>query len=109
MKNLLIQKCKLKITVFVFLFWLTATSCTDEELVCYKSEGILLGLDAKACACCGGWLITIDRQTYNFQMPSNSGISAENDTFPLNVKVNWDFLDDGACGNWITASKIKKR
>lgn len=108
MKNLLTQKSKLKIIVFVSLFLLTAPSCTDEELVCYKSEGTLIGLDARACFCCGGWLITIDRQTYNFQMPSNSGISADNDKFPLIVKLNWKFQDDRGCENWITVSRIKK-
>jgi hypothetical protein len=108
MKNLQTKKFKLRITGYVFLFLLIGGSCADEVPACYKSEGTLIGLDARACACCGGWLITIDRQTYNFQMPSSSQINAEADKFPLKVKLNWKFADDAMCGNWIIVTRIMK-
>jgi len=89
-----------------FLFSLMLGGCTNDDLVSYKSEGTVIGPDVKMCVCCGGWEITIDNKTYHFEMPSNSGINADKDKFPLKVKLNWN-IDNTAC-KWIIVRDIKK-
>jgi len=106
MKKLLTINGNLKLCGYAFLFSLMLEGCTNGDLVSYKSEGTVIGPDLKMCVCCGGWEITIDNKTYHFEMPSNSGISADKDKFPLRVKLNWE-IENTAC-KWIIVSDIKK-
>ena len=83
-------------------------SCDKEEN--YQSTGVITGPDVRDCICCGGFFIEIDDSTYNFEsLPASSGIDLIEDTFPINVNLDWTF--DRECGDieYIDISKIKKQ
>jgi hypothetical protein len=96
----------LKRVQYLFLVSCLFFTCSSADSLNYKSVGFIIGPDYSSSPCSGGWKITIDNKTYNFEMPSNSDITETNTKFPLRVKLNWE-LDKGSC-NWIRVSKIKK-
>lgn len=74
----------------------------------YNSKGTIIGLDSRACICCGGWMINIDNQQYQFNsLPENSTINLNNEKFPLPVRLDWK-LNTIGCPNTITIERIKK-
>ena len=74
----------------------------------YKSSGVIIGADPRMCICCGGWKIIIDSLTYNFDsIPSSSNFILQKETFPITVKLDWEFKNAG-CSNWITIQRITK-
>ena len=74
----------------------------------YMSHGTMSGQDYRMCACCGGWLITIDDKQYQFNnLPANSDINLSNEKFPLVVKLDWE-LNTTGCPNTITVQKIAR-
>ena len=80
-------------------------SCSMENLLHYKSVGIIIGPDYKMCVCCGGSEIIIDDKTYHFDvLPGNSGIDLGKEKFPLKVKLDWE-TDKTVC-KWIVISRI---
>lgn len=87
-------------TVFkwVVLLMLVFAGCQKPASGDYQSLGIITGVDARACACCGGWYILIDNTTYEFEtLPAGAGIDIMNATFPLAVKLNWQLSPKPAC------------
>jgi hypothetical protein len=76
----------------------------------HLSSGTILGPDIRMCACCGGWYIEIDTATYEFEaLPVNSTIDLQKETFPLKVKLDWQFSARVACPDkFITVLKIVK-
>ncbi|MEI6274506.1 MAG: hypothetical protein WCP08_00890 [Prolixibacteraceae bacterium] len=92
------------IIVLAFIFFAT---CTKERNA-YMSHGIISGQDFRMCACCGGWLIVIDNQQYQFNnLPANVNINLSNEKFPLAVKLDWE-LNTSGCQNTITVLRIVK-
>jgi hypothetical protein len=93
---------------FIVILCLTLSFCGKEGKD-YKSEGIILGPDIRACICCGGWFIKIDTTTYEFNsLPDNSGIDLQKESFPLKVRLDWT-LSEGACpNNRIDIQRIEK-
>lgn len=84
------------------------SSCEKEES--YQSSGVITGPDMRFCACCGGYFIEIDDSTYNFDdLPSSSDIDLIEDTFPIEVNLNW--TNDRICGDiqYIEITKIAKQ
>ena len=73
----------------------------------YNSKGIIIGLDMKACMCCGGWIIDINHQQYQFNSLPDSTINLMNEKFPLTVTLDWK-LNTKGCPNTITIERIKK-
>jgi len=61
------------------------------------TDAIITGNDLRACACCGGLMITFTNNPTTYsekfydidQLPANSGIN-ENSTFPIYVKVKYE-------------------
>jgi len=100
------KKLKGKILVLMVMM-ITVTFCGKDI---YQSHGTITGPDIRACICCGGWFIKIDTTTYNFEsLPENSGIDLQKETFPVNVKLDWDFASYPACPNkYITIIRIVK-
>jgi hypothetical protein len=99
---------KLKGKIFLLLILIiTATYCGKDI---FLSEGTITGPDLRMCACCGGWFIKIDTTIYEFQnLPSNTKIDLQSETFPLNVKLDWDLSDRSYCpGKYITIFRITK-
>ena len=64
----------------------------------YKSKGTIIGPDLRDCACCGGWYIKIDTTEYEFDsLPKNTNIDLQRETFPINVKLDWQLSDQLPC------------
>lgn len=103
-----LMKSKVALLICIIMFGLN--SCHKNETDEFQSSAIITGPDYRACACCGGWFIDIDTVTYLFDtLPENSGINLEKETFPLPVKLDWQFSDRPACpANRILILRIKK-
>ena len=97
---------KLTIT-YCFLLLLLVSCSKDRQL---KSEGIITGIDYSLCACCGGWFIEIESNTYRFfNLPEDSKFDLSNESFPLAVKLSWS-KDTLAClGDEILITAIIKK
>ncbi len=91
---------------FILLFSL---SCSMEE-DSYKSNGVITGIDLSECACCGGYFIEIDRDTYRFfNLPQNSNLNLNNPVFPIHVLLDWN-PDPNAClGDEIIVTRIAEQ
>jgi hypothetical protein len=79
-----------------------SVSCQKEGSHSYESTGIITGLDPRMCPspCCGGWFISIDSVTYEFDfLPDNSNINLSKETFPLLVKLDWQLSNTIECPN----------
>jgi len=103
----MMRKLKGKI-LFLLILIITVTFCGKDI---YQSQGTIIGPDIRACVCCGGWFIKIDTTTYNFEsLPENSNINLQSETFPLNVRLDWDLSDRVPCPNkFITIIRIAKK
>ena len=98
---------KTRCLLFMVLCMLTLSSFAKDKKD-FKSKGIITGLDMKACMCCGGWIIRIDSQQYQFNaLPKNSILDLKQEKFPLPVKLTWK-LNAKGCPNTITIESIKK-
>ena len=61
---------------------ITADHCT--------TEATLIGLDARECACCGGWFIEIEGDTLRaLTLPEEFVNSLALYTLPLDIYVEW--------------------
>jgi hypothetical protein len=110
---------KMKTAVLtIFLVFILMLSCKKDcpmKSSDNLTNAIITGNDLRACACCGGLMITFsnDAITYSSpfydidQMPSNSGID-EKSTFPIYVKVKYT-SSTNTCGNHINISQLVKR
>ncbi len=110
------------IVTFVYVLMLGSLinlSCKKND--CKKTtaqsltDAIITGTDVRACACCGGLMITFsnDPKTYSSpffdinQLPSGSGID-EKSQFPIYVKVNYT-PSTSNCSNKIDILTLEKR
>jgi hypothetical protein len=85
-----------KIPLLLLLVIVLASCKTDD--IKYQSEGLILGPDLRMCACCGGWLITIENITYRFDsLPDKTSIDLLKVTFPMKVSLNWSLSNKPAC------------
>jgi len=74
----------------------------------FQYKGIITGIDARLCPCCGGYVIKIDSTTYDFDsLPPNANFTLENATFPIYVNLDWH-PDTTHCGNYIDITRIEK-
>jgi hypothetical protein len=84
--------------VILAVLWVIMLVCCKTDGIKYQSEGVILGPDRRMCACCGGWLITIDTITYRFDsLPNKSSIDLLKVTFPMKVLLNWSLSAKPAC------------
>ncbi len=76
----------------------------------FLSDGTITGEDYRDCACCGGWFIDITDSTFRFyQLPDGSNIDLTNETFPVEVRLDWHHDDNACIGDEIIVDKIRKR
>ena len=86
--------------VYFVIFLVFVMVCCQKDQMKYQSEGIILGPDLRMCACCGGWLITIDTITYRFNsLPDKANIDLQNVAFPIKVSLNWTLSDKPVCSD----------
>lgn len=97
----------LMIALLLFLVSCKKDYTTEPE---YRSEGIIIGVDARKCMCCGGWYIKIKNDTLRFgNLPPQSNVNLQNESFPLNVRLVWK-IDPNAClGDEIIILNIEKK
>jgi hypothetical protein len=90
------------ISIFIFI------GCQINNTDNLPYNGIITGLDLRACPCCGGYFIKIDSTTYDFtSLPPNANFTLENATFPIYVNLDWR-PDTTSCGNYIDITRIEK-
>ena len=74
------------------------------------NSGQITGPDMSLCPCCGGWFIDIDNHTYRFlELPENSNFNIEDETFPINVNLDWQNDANACLGDEIIISAINKK
>lgn len=95
-------------TLKIICLFLILMACTKEND--YKSVGTITGIDGTMCGCCGGWIIYIEDVRYLIDsMPENSSLNLAVETFPVTVKLDWQFVNNGCSAfNRITVERIKK-
>ena len=94
--------------VIVVIMMIGFTTCNKVNDT-YMSQGTITGQDYRMCACCGGWIINIEGENYQFDsIPANSGFVLEKEPLPISVQLDWQ-LTPGSCpSNRITIQRIKK-
>lgn len=102
---------------FVLVFFLLALfSCKENDPnsdSSYMNEAIITGYDMRMCACCGGFMLSFEKNASPYQgvfylvsnMPTNSGIK-DSTKFPINVLIDWS-IDSLNCGKKINIKRIK--
>ena len=91
-------------SIILILFFISCERGDNE----YRSTGVIVGQDLRMCPCCGGWMITIDNSNYDFDnLPVDSGIDLESESFPITVKLDWKLIT-GGCPDRIIIQRIKK-
>lgn len=100
-----------RIIIGITALFITLICCKKESSQDYKSSGVITGPDYRACVCCGGYFIQIDTSMYEFNtLPSGSDINLLTETFPIAVKLDWQFPVNSACpNNRIDILRIKKQ
>ena len=92
--------------LLIILLVCTMASGCKKENSCLDS-GIITGLDARDCMCCGGWFIKISDTTYRFdQVPPECTIDFSTVVYPLNVRLEWKKKDTLCLGDEIRVSKL---
>lgn len=93
-------------TFFLGLAWLIG--CSEDEIT-FNDQGLITGIDARLCACCGGWFVEIGDSTYRFQeLPLSSNIALEENLFPISVQLNWRSVDEPCLGDEIVVLSIEE-
>jgi hypothetical protein len=91
------------------LIFTQCTNSSDSDIKLYKSDGIITGYDLRECVCCGGWFIDIADSTYRFyEVPKDSYIFFEVETYPIKVKLDWKKSPTPCMGDEIIVERIKK-
>jgi hypothetical protein len=86
------------------------TSSCRKPVQEFAYDGVITGQDYRKCACCGGYLITIDKQEYMFwDVPAASSLDLRNATFPIEVKLDWKNAANACTHNLIEVIRIKKK
>jgi len=84
-----------KLMIAGFLAVLILCCCEKDRN--HLSTGTITGPDLRECVCCGGWYILIGNSEYRFyELPEESKIDLQDESFPLRVKLDWK-KDPGAC------------
>jgi hypothetical protein len=97
---------KLYLIVFFFLLFISACNKETDEM----DEGRITGPDLRECACCGGWFIEISDSTYRFyDLPPNSDLNLEKESFPIDVELIWKIDKDACMGDEILVEFIRKK
>ena len=104
-------------TLFVLASLLFSIACKKHDCMKPKStltDAIITGNDLRACACCGGLMITFTNNSTPYsekfyiidQLPTNSGIN-ENSTFPINVRVKYE-TSTASCADHLNILTLEK-
>ncbi len=74
----------------------------------YQSEGEITGMDLRACACCGGWIIVIDGVNYRcWDLPNTFKI--DYNELPVKVMLDWKKDEKPCIGDEILVTRIQRK
>ncbi len=83
-------------------------ACKKEEIG--YTNAVITGPDFSMCPCCGGWFVNVNDSTYRFyELPAESNLDLNTETFPLEVKMVYIKTNNACMEDLITVKKIKKR
>ena len=75
-----------------------------------SAEGLIIGLDYRLCACCGGWFIEIAGDTLRAQeLPPTFTDSLDHEEFPLAVYLDWAADETPCLGDEIDVFCIERK
>ena len=89
---------------FLVLFSMFFSAC--EEQSTFESEGLITGYDLSMCACCGGYIIVIDGETYRIW----EFIDEANfvfDDLPQPINLNWSFRVPSCASDYIVVESYE--
>ncbi len=97
-----------KILLLAFVFWLVA--CQKDDLN-VRSEGQVVGYDLRLCACCGGWYLEIDGETYRADLSAEdvARLNLETPALPVLVRLDWKLKENPCLGDEIIVTRIERR
>jgi hypothetical protein len=99
---------KKAIAVIVILSCLFTRCKKDDSAP--ESIGVITGMDGRKCACCWGWLVEIDNQTYKFdKIPATASLDLNTITYPTTVKIKWRDAQDDCKGKLIEVLHISRQ
>lgn len=95
--------------LLVILGWQGCCHHDDGDDFC-DQKGVIIGIDFRKCACCGGWFFEIEGdtlRTWNLPQSFIDEISDEN--FPVPVYLEWQPAASPCLGDEIDVACIRKR
>ena len=82
----------------------------DDDPGYCSEEGIILGIDYRECACCGGWFIEINSDTLRaLDLPQEFQENLNEDEFPLPVYLEWSPDETPCLGDEIEIDCIRRQ
>ncbi|MBC8343337.1 MAG: hypothetical protein ISR55_05800 [Bacteroidetes bacterium] len=99
------MKTHIKIIAFFILYILIAVSCSKDKPVVF--DGVISGPDMRKSVCCGGWFIEVEGETFRFlAVPDDCNIDLNQESFPLQVGVNWIKEAESCPGDEINLTRL---
>lgn len=84
--------------------------CDDDDLGYCSEKAIILEVDYRECACCGGWFIEIGEDTLRaIDLPLEFRQSLQVDEYPLPVYLEWTPMEEPCLGDEIEVECIRRR
>lgn len=98
----------LTLSIGGFLF---SACCDDDDVPVYCSEeGVIIGIDFRECACCGGWFIEIEDDTLRAMvLPQPFTETLDPNEFPLPVYLEWSPDEEPCLGDEIDVYCIRRQ
>jgi hypothetical protein len=83
------------------LLFASIISCSDGEQKCPKT-GKVVGYDYTMCACCGGWLVSFEGETFRFySVPDEEGLVDWINSYGFPITIRFDYQDlVGPCSDY---------
>ena len=98
-----------KILTLLFLVLATAKAC-DTKSADGLDSAVIIKIDNRDCACCGGWVIEIGEDTYRFyEVPEKSDVKLSTEKLPMEVKLRWRKSENACMGDEIEIIEMKEK
>lgn len=98
----------MKSVIRILALSMLLAGCSSDDAM---DRGVIHGYDMTYCACCGGYVIEIEGNTFKFfdeDISGNNPLLGADDKFPIEVYIDWK-KKTGDCPNRINVLKVKRR